>query len=80
MDRKVLSQGISMRNMKATSLSVQKLVPRLSFFKVGQKVEVKVTIFGIDRKVLPQGMHTCNMKALSLLIKKVMSMVSFLQK
>ena len=31
-DRKVLPQEKSMLNLKAQSLSVQKLVPRLSFF------------------------------------------------
>ena len=37
-DTKVLPQGISMHNMKAWFLSVQKLMPKLSFFsKVGQK-------------------------------------------
>ena len=43
MDRKVLPQGISMRNMKALSLSAQKLMPRLSIFKSRSKVKVKVT-------------------------------------
>ena len=41
-DRKVLPQGISMRNMKVLSLSVQKLMLRLSFFKSRSKVNVKV--------------------------------------
>ena len=37
-DKKVLPQGISMLNLKALSLSVQKLMSRLSFFsKEGQK-------------------------------------------
>ena len=36
-DRKVLPQGKSMLNLKARSLSVQKLEPRLSFLKVGQQ-------------------------------------------
>ena len=36
-DRKVLPQGISMLNLKALSLLVQKLMPRLSRSKVGQK-------------------------------------------
>ena len=41
--RKVLPQGISMLNLKALSLSVQKLMPSLSLFKSGSKVKVKVT-------------------------------------
>ena len=41
--RKVLPQGILVGNMKAPSLSVQKFMPRLSFFKSRSKVEVKVT-------------------------------------
>ena len=43
MDRKVLPQGISMLNLIALSLSVQKLMPRLSFSKRRSKVKVKVT-------------------------------------
>ena len=51
--------------MKALSLSVQKLLPRSSFFQKlvksqGQGHEVKN--FGIDRKVLPQQIHVWNMK------------------
>ena len=41
MGRKVLPQGISMLNLKALSLSVQKLMPKLSFFKSRSKVKVK---------------------------------------
>ena len=70
-DRKVLPQGISMLNLKALSILVQKLMPRLSFFKRRSKVKVKVKIFGTKRKVLPQEIHTCNMKAPSLLVKKL---------
>ena len=33
MDRKVLPQGISMLNLKALSLSFQRLMPRLCFFQ-----------------------------------------------
>ena len=42
-NRKVLSQGINMCNIKALSLLVQKLWSRLSFFKSRSKVKVKVT-------------------------------------
>ena len=42
-NRKVLPQEINMWNMKALSLLVQKLLPRLSFFKRRSKVKVKVT-------------------------------------
>ena len=67
-NRKVLLQGIHICNIKALSLLVQKLLPRLIFFsKVGHKVK----IFGTDRKILSQGTHICNMKALSLLIQKL---------
>ena len=41
-NRKVLSQGIDMCNIKALSLLVQKLWPRVSFFKSRSKLEVKV--------------------------------------
>ena len=63
--------------MKALSLLVQKLWPRLSFFKSqGQGHEVKN--FGIDRKVLSQGKHLCNIKALSPFVKKLWSRLSLL--
>ena len=67
--------------MKALSLLVQKLWPRLSFFKSkvksqGQGHEVKN--FGIDRKVLSQGIHLCNIKALSPFVKKLWSRLSLL--
>ena len=42
-DRKVLPQEIHKWNMKTWSLLVQKLWPRLSFFKSRSKVKVKVT-------------------------------------
>ena len=67
--------------MKALSLLVQKLLPRLSFFKSRSKVKVKVTKsknFGIDRKVLSQGIHLCNIKALSPFVKKLWSRLSLL--
>ena len=41
--RKVLSQGIHMCNMKALSLLVRKLWPRLKFFKSRSNFKVKVT-------------------------------------
>ena len=41
-DRKVLPHGMHMCNMEAQSLSVQKVMPRLSFFKSRSKLEVKV--------------------------------------
>ena len=42
-NRKVLPKEVHMHNMKALSLSVQKLMPRLSFFfKCRSKLEVKV--------------------------------------
>ena len=60
-NRKVLSQGINICNIKALSLLVQKLWSRLSFFfKSRSKVNVKVMglkKFGFDRKVLPQEIH-----------------------
>ena len=42
-DRKVSPQGKQVRNMKALSLSVQKLLPRLSFFESRSQLMVKVT-------------------------------------
>ena len=62
--------------MKALSLLVQKLCPRLSFLKSRSKVKVKN--FGIDRKVLSQGIHLCNIKALSPFVKKLWSRLSLL--
>ena len=60
--------------MKALSLLVQKLWPRLSFFKSRSKVKVKVKKskkICIDRKVLSQGIHLCNIGS------KVMVKVKF---
>ena len=42
-DKKVLPQGMIMYNMKAPSLSLQKLWPRLKFVKNRSKAKVKVT-------------------------------------
>ena len=83
MDRKVLSQGLHTCTMKALSLLVQKLLPRLSFFQKYAKSHGqghKVKLFGVDRKVLPQGIHTCNMKALSPLVQKLLPRLSFFSK
>ena len=79
-DRKVLPQGTHMRNMEAQSLSVQKLLPRLSFFKSRSKVRGQghgMKNFGADRKVLPHGMHMRNMEAQSLSVQKLLPRLSF---
>ena len=65
-----------MCNMKAQSLLVKKLWPRLKFFKSRLNVKVKVTRYKIMvpcKKVLSQGIHilVCNMNALSLLERKL---------
>ena len=41
--RKVSSQGILIRNIKALALTVQKLLERLKFSKYGSNSKVKVT-------------------------------------
>ena len=70
-----MSQGIHMCNMKALSLLVGKLWPRLKFFKSRSNFKVKnyVTMW----KVLSQGIHICNMKALSLLVRKLWPRLKF---
>ena len=73
---KVLSQWIHMCNMKALSLKVWKLWPRLKFFK--SRSNFKVKIYGTMWKVLSQGIHMCNMKASSLLVWKLWSRLKFL--
>ena len=80
-NRNVLPQEINMWNMKARSLLVQKIWPRLSFFsKVGQSHGQghEVTNFGIDRKVLSQWIHLCNIKYPSPFVKKLWSRLSLL--
>ena len=66
-----------MWNMKALSLTVQKLWPRLKFSKCRSKV--KVTKFGNDGNVLTQGIHLWNMKAISLMVHKLWSRLKFLK-
>ena len=59
--------------MKALSLLVGKLWPRLKFFKSRSNFKVKVTRsknYGTMWKVLSQGIYICNMEALSLLVRK----------
>ena len=66
--------------MKALSLSVQKFLPRLSFFKSRSKLEVKVKgskILVLTEKVSPQGIQVYNMKALSLTVQKLLPRLSF---
>ena len=67
--------------MKAFSLSVQKLMPRLSFFSQKLlKVEGQghgIQNFGKDRKVLPQVICRYDMKALSLWIQKLCLRLNF---
>ena len=78
--RKVLPQGISMLNLKALSLSVQELMPRLSFFQKKVKRQgqgQKVKLFCTERKVLPQEILKCNMKAPCLLVKKLCLRLSY---
>ena len=58
-DRKVLQQGISMLNLKALSLSIQKLMLRFSFFKSRSKVKVKVT----RSKFLVPRQRSCHKKS-----------------
>ena len=72
-----------MCNMKALSLLVRKLWPRLKFFKSRSDFKVKVTThevknYGPMRKVLSQGIYMCNMKALSLLVRKLWPRLKFL--
>ena len=73
---KVLSQGIHMCNMKALSLPVWKLWPRLKFFKSRSNFKVKVTRTKL--MVLSWGIHIWNMKALSLLVWKLCPKLKFL--
>ena len=63
-NRTVLPYRISVPNMKALSLSVQMLWPRIRFFKSRSKVKVEVKMLGINRKVSSQRIHMFNMKAL----------------
>ena len=75
---KVLSQAIHMCNMKAPSLLVRKLWPRLNYFKSRSKFKVKN--YGTMWKVLSQAIHICNimnMKALSLLVRKLWPRLKF---
>ena len=79
-NRKVLSQGIDVCNIKALSLLVQKLWSRLSFFKSRSKVKVKVMR---QKNLVPTGRYchkkyTCEIwKPLSLLVQKLWPRLSF---
>ena len=62
------------------SLSVQKLIPKLSFFQKWVKSQEqghKVKIFGSKRKVLQQKIHICYMKVQSLFVKMLCLRLSF---
>ena len=75
---KVLSQRKQMCNMKALSLLVRKLRPRLKFFKSRSNFKVKVTrsIIMVPReRSYHKEKHIWNMKALSLLVRKFMAKV-----
>ena len=62
-NRKVLPQEIHLLNMKALSLLVQKLWPRLSFFfKSWPKVKVKVTKSKIFVSIERSCHNLCNVK------------------
>ena len=69
-----------MLNIKARSLLVQRLMPRICCFffsKVDQKSKSQGQNVGTKRKVLSQEIQTCNMKAPSLLVKKIYQRLSF---
>ena len=78
---KVLSQGIHMCNMRALSLLVRKLWPRLKFFKRRSNFKVKVT----RSKILVWCERSCHKecicaiwKALSLIVRKLWPRLKFL--
>ena len=59
--------------MKGLALTVQKLWPRLKFFKSSLKVKVKghkVKNFVSNGKALSEGIYMCNMKGLAHMVKK----------
>ena len=69
---KVLSQEIHMCNMKALSLLVRKLWPRVKFFRRRSNCKVKVTrskIMVPCERSCQKKIHMCNMKALYLLVR-----------
>ena len=53
-NKKILSLGIFMRNIKAIALTVQKLLARLKFSKNGSNFKVRVKNNGTHGKVLSQ--------------------------
>jgi hypothetical protein len=73
----LLSQWIYMWNMKALSVMVQKLWPRLKFSKCRSKVTVKGSKYDTDEKVLSQGIHMWNIKAKPLMVQKLWPRLKF---
>ena len=71
--------------MKALSLTIQKIWPRLKFLKSGSKVKVKgqkVKNFVSSGKVLSEGIYMCNMnnmKGLALTVQKLWPRLKFLK-
>ena len=63
--------------MKALSLLVRKLWPRLKIFKSRSNFKVKVKHYSTLWKVLSQAKHMCNMKSLSLLVRKLWPRLKF---
>ena len=69
-----------MFNMKALSLSVQKLMPSLSFIKsrlIDGGQGHGINNFGTSRKVFPHSIFMHDMKAQSLSIQKFLLRLSF---
>ena len=77
---KVLSQGIHMCNMKALSLLVRKLWPRLKFFKSRSNFKVKVTrskIMVPCERIVTRNTHV-QYESPSLLVRKLWPSLKFL--
>ena len=70
-NKKILSQGIFMWNIKALALTAQKLLARLKFSKVGQTPRSQGQNVGTQQKILPQGILMWNIKALALMVEKL---------
>ena len=70
-NRKVLAQGIFMRNIKSLALTVQKLLARLKFKLQGQSHRIKN--IGSHGKVLSQELLLWNAKALAFYVQKLLS-------
>jgi lauroyl/myristoyl acyltransferase len=81
-NKKVLSWGRHIWNMKAISLAIQTIWPMLTLFKSGSNFKGqghKIKSYNTNKKVLSWGRHILNMKALSLAIQKIWPMLTFLK-